>query len=356
MQREDHAAALVVLHAALGAQLAHGQVLGDALLDVLEARVVSVEHLARMHGIEPLLGASAPGHGDQPVEVGADHRRLARLLAHPLEPAKLLLGLLAHGVGHAGGLDLRAVLLDDGGVVLAELLADRVHLSAQEPLALLSVGAGLDVVADALAHLQLGEPLALQPHRELEPLSHVERLEQLDLLLEREVGGVARRVGERAGLADRAHERLDAPVVAAQLEQLLDDRAVLALELARAAVDRLIVGVVLDLDVQLAVGCGVGGAGDAAVEAAQHDGAPAAGQAHAVAHVGDGADARERALVTRHEQDALLVADVHGQRQVHRREDDDVLEGDQQQSAHEWVRFLSGSSRKSGRRSAPALR
>ena len=324
-------------HAAVGAQLAHGQVLGDALLDVLEARVVSVEHLARVHGIEPLLRASRPRHRDQPVEVAADHRRLARLLAHPLEPAQLLLGLLSDVVGHAGVGDLRAVLLDDGRVVVAELLADRVHLSAQEVLALLLLGAGLHVVADALAHLQLGEPLALELDRQLEPLGHVERRQQLDLLLEGDVGGVAGRVGQRAGLADRAHERLDAAVVSAQLEQLLDERAVLALQLAGPAVDGLGVGSILDLDVQLARPKGrggVGGAGDAAVQAGQHDRVPAAGQAHVLADVGDGADVRELVLVARDEQDTLLVADVDRQRQRHRREDDDVLEGDQQQSAH----------------------
>ncbi len=47
-------------------------------------------------------------------------------------------------------------------LVLAELLADRLHLLAQEVLALLLLGARLDVVADAHADLQLGEPLALQ--------------------------------------------------------------------------------------------------------------------------------------------------------------------------------------------------
>ena len=41
------------------------------------------------------------GTGEQPVEVGADHRRLRRLVAHPLEPGDLALGLLAHRVGHA---------------------------------------------------------------------------------------------------------------------------------------------------------------------------------------------------------------------------------------------------------------
>jgi hypothetical protein len=277
-------------------------------------------------------------------DVAADRARLARLLAHALEPAQLLLGLLAHVVGHAGVGDLHAVLLDDGRVVLAELLADRVHLSAQKPLALLLLRAGLDVVADALAHLQLCQPLALELDGQLEPLGHVERGQQLDLLLEAEVGGVAGGVGERAGLADRAHERLDAAVVTAQLEQLLDDCAVLALQLARAAVDRLGVGVVLDLNVELAVGRGRGGAGDAAVQAGQDDGVAAAGQAHAVAHVGDGADVGERALVARDEQDALLLADVYGQRHRHRREDDDVLEGDQQQSAHGGASLSFGAA------------
>ena len=59
-------------------QLAHGDVLGDPVLDVLEAGVVGVEHLARVLRVEPLVGALAPRHGQQPVEVGADHRGLAR--------------------------------------------------------------------------------------------------------------------------------------------------------------------------------------------------------------------------------------------------------------------------------------
>ena len=79
------------------------------------------------------------------------------------------------------------------------------------------------------------------------------RLEQLDLLLEGEVGRVAGGVGERARLGDRAHEGGDAAVVAAQLEDLLDDRAVLALELARRAVGGLVVGALLDLDAQPAL-------------------------------------------------------------------------------------------------------
>ena len=107
---------------------------------------------------------------------------------------------------------------------------------------------------DALAHLHLGEPLALELEGELEPLEDVDGLEQLDLLLEGQVGRVARRVGERAGLRDRADERRDAAVVAAQLEDLLDDGAVLALELADLAVGRDLVGPLLDLDEEPAAG------------------------------------------------------------------------------------------------------
>ena len=276
---------LVLRDAALLAQLAHGDVLDDAVLHVLEARVVGVQHLTRVDRVQPLVGALGPRHGDQPVEVGADHRALARLLAHALEAPELALGLLAHLVRHAGLGDLRAVLLDHRAVVVAELLLDRLHLLAQEVLALLLLRARLDVVADLAPHLQLGEALALKLERAGEPLGHVEHLQQLDLLLVGQVRRVAGGVGQRARLDDRADERRHAAVVAAELEELLDDGAVLALELARPAVDRLVVGVRLDLDAQVAVGAGARGADPASVEALERHGAAAAGQAHVVGDV-----------------------------------------------------------------------
>ena len=73
------------------------------------------------------------------------------------------------------------------------------------------------------------------------------------------------------------------------------------------------------------------GAGDAAGDAGEGDGAAAAGQAHLVGDLGDRADLRELALVTGDEQDARLVARVDGQRHVHRREDDGVVEGYEEQ-------------------------
>ncbi len=329
----DRTGALVGLDPALLPQLAHGDVLDDPVLDVLEAGVIRVEHLTRVQGIEPLLGALPPRHGEDPVEVVADHRSLGRGVALALEPGELPVGLLAHGLGQLGLLQLAAVLLDDRGVVLAELLADRVHLAAEDVLALLLGGALLHVVADAAAHLHLGEPLALQLDRERQALLHVQRLEQLDLLLEGEVGGVADGVGEGPGLGDRAQERRDSAVVAAQLEDLLDDRAVLALELARPRVGLVRIGPFFDLDAQPALRVGLSHACDAAVEPAQRYGAAAARKPHAVGHLGDDADARIVVFVAGDEKHALLRPDVHGQGHVHVREDDDVLQRYEQHRA-----------------------
>ena len=292
-------------------------------------------------GVEPLLGALAPRDGEQPVEVVADHARLGRLVAHALEPRELLLGLLEHVLGHLGLGDLPPVLLDDRALVLAELLADRVELAAQDVLALLLLDAGLDVLLDAPPHLHESEALALQLEGELEPLAHVDRLEQLHLLLEGQVGGIAGGVGERAGLGDRADEGGDAAVVAAQLEDLLDDRAVLALELADAAVGRLSVGPLLDLDEEASLRVARRGAGDSTMQAVQRDGEPAAGQPDAVGDLGDGADLRVLVLVLGHEQHALLVADVDGEGDVHVGEDDDVFQRDEEEA----YRVLAHGSR-----------
>jgi hypothetical protein len=294
----------------------------------------ATEHLACVLRVEPLLGTVAPGHRQEPVEVGADHLGLAVLVAHPLEPGGFALGLLTDAVGQLRLGDLQAVVVGRGRVVLAELLADRLHLLAQHVLALLLLRALLHVLSDAAADLQLGEAFPLQLERVLEAFDGVDLVQQLHLLLEGELGSVRGGVRERARVADRADERGDAPVVAAEREDLLHDGAVLALELDRARAGRLLVGPLLDLDAQPALRIGVRGAGDSSVEADQVDRAASAGQADALAHLGDGADGGVLAFVARNEQHALLVADLHVDGDVHVREDDDVVQWDEQQRAH----------------------
>ena len=300
----------------------------------VEPGVVGVEHLARMHGVEPLLGALAPRHGQQPVQVRADHRRLAGLVAHPLEPRQLTLELLAHGLRQLQLLDLGAVVVGGRSAVLAELLADRLQLAAQHVLALLLGGPFLDVLADAPANLQLGQALALHAQGDAQPLEHVDRLEQLQLVLVGDLGRVGRRVGQSACLANRAHERRDPPVVAAQLEDLLDGRAVLTLQLPGLNARRLLVGSLLDLDQQPALRVGVSRPGDAAVQAREADRTPATRQTMRVADLGDRSHLHVLALVARDEEHTLLVADVDGDADSHIREDDGVVERDEQQGAH----------------------
>ena len=178
------------------------------------------------------------------------------------------------------------------------------------------------------AHLQLGQPLALELQRQLEPLGHVERLEQLDLLLEGEVGRVAGGVGQRAGLGDRAQEGGHAAVVAAQLEDLLDDGAVLALELAGAPVDGDVVGVLLDLDAQRRRRGRCWrrrrrrGAGPR-----ERTARPPPGRRTRSATSATVPTRGELVVVARDEQHALLVADVDRAGSRHVREDDGVVGG-----------------------------
>ena len=147
---------------------------------------------------------------------------------------------------------------------------------------------------------------------ELEPLDDVERLEQLDLLLEGEVRRVAGGVGQRARLGDRAHEGANAPVVAAQLEDLLDDGAVLALELAGAAGGGVSSGRSSTSTRRRPSASVCAAPATPRCRPVSATALRAAGQADALDDLGDDADLRVVALVPRDEQDALVVADVGG--------------------------------------------
>src|SRR5262245_53720062 len=317
--------------------------------------MVGVEDASRLDRIEPVLGALRPRPGDEPIEVGADHGRLGALVAHALEPAQLALRLLAHGVGHARLGDLGAVLVGDRGLVLAQLLADGVHLLAQEVVSLLLLGARLDVLANALTHLELGQAIALEAERHAEALDHVERLQQVDLLAEAQIRRVARGIGERAGIGDGADEGAHAAVVAAQLENLVHHRAVLALQLARLAGWRSHVGMVLDLDAELAVATGARRSGDAAVERLEAHGAGWAGQLDALDHVRDDPHAGIVRVMAGDQEHTGLGADVHRQRHLHVREHHRVVERDQSISGRHAGQTVSVCQDVNGRRGRPWL-
>ena len=231
---------------ALGTQLPYSEVLDDAVLHISQAGVIRVKDLPRVADVEVVLAPDVPWKISHPVEVRSNPAVLGTLLARSLETAELALGLLAHRFGHVRLLDLGPVLGDDISVlVLAELLADGGHLLAQEELALVLFHPLGDVRADLVAQRQLTQDLSRPSKHFGESLFDVDRLEHLDLLLERQVGRIAGRVGHLAGIVDPLQELAHLASVA-QLEDVLDGRAVLAGELEGPLCDDFLV--VLDLD------------------------------------------------------------------------------------------------------------
>ena len=119
--------------------------------------------------------------------------------------------LLLDRLGHAGGLDLLVELLDLLGLVvaLAELLLNRLHLLAQEVLALVLADLRLHLRLNLRSELEHLELLDQDPVQRVHARAHVERLEHF-LLHRRGDRGQARgdEVGEPAGLGDVGRQRL----------------------------------------------------------------------------------------------------------------------------------------------------
>src|SRR5215211_6325733 len=132
------AAAALVGQAPLAAELAHGQVLEDAVLHVLEAGVVGVQDPPGLGDVQGVLGLLAPGELGHGVEPGPDPAVLGALLAGPLQPADLALDGGPDALGHLALGDLGPVGVDAvlAVLALAELLADGGQLLAEDELAL----------------------------------------------------------------------------------------------------------------------------------------------------------------------------------------------------------------------------
>ncbi|GJD96834.1 hypothetical protein OCOJLMKI_4060 [Methylobacterium iners] len=183
--------------------LLHGEVLDDALLDLVEAEMVLVEHHLGAGQILLHLRALVPRDAEHPVEVVAHDRGLGRHRRHLPQLLQLGERLLAGLLGELGLLDL---VLELGelipALVVAELLLDRLHLLVQVVLALGLLHLPLDAGPDALLHLEDGDLALHERQHALEALRHSRDLEDRLLVgdLDREVR--ADRVGELRGLVD----------------------------------------------------------------------------------------------------------------------------------------------------------
>ena len=94
----------------------------------------------------------------------------------------------------------------------------------------------------------------------------------------------------------------------------------------------LLVGALLDLDEQPSLGVGRCGARDAAMQAVEGNSETAAREPDSIGDLGDRSDLRVPVVVLGHEQHTLFVADVDGEGDVHVREDDEVVQRDEQQA------------------------
>ncbi len=162
-----------------GPELPDGQEFQHAVLHVLQAVVVLVEHFVGVVQVEVVVGAAVPGQFGDPLQVGADDLGLHRLAPGAFQPAQLALDLDAGLVGQVQLVELRAELVDLAALlVLAQFLLDRLELLAEVHLAL--------ALAQLLLHVRLDLGLRLE-HADLaldvdqdppHPLLDAERLQQ----------------------------------------------------------------------------------------------------------------------------------------------------------------------------------
>jgi hypothetical protein len=189
----------------VGFHLADGQVLEDALLDLLEVVVVVVEDLLGLDEIDLGLRPLRPGQSHEPVEVGARHGVFGGGGRHLAQAVQLAQGLLLRLVGHARGFDLVAELVVFALLVVAfaQLLLDGLHLLAQVVLALVLLQLGLDLALDLVADLEHLEVFHQDLVEPIEPRADLEDLQHLLLLRGGQRRQAARdEVGEARGILD----------------------------------------------------------------------------------------------------------------------------------------------------------
>ena len=190
-------------------EFAYGDVLDDAVLDLVEAVVIFVEDLARRFQAEVVFRFDRPGQLGQPFEIGADHTDLGRHRVLLLESFDLGECLLLHFLGHPARFDLVAHFARDRflGRAFGEFFLNRPHLLAEIVLTLLAIHARLRFARDLLAEIEDIEPL-LHHHAQLaQTLERIEFFQKFLALLAAELGGKRDHVGEPARLAHAANHR-----------------------------------------------------------------------------------------------------------------------------------------------------
>src|SRR6202035_3468249 len=175
-----------------------------------------------------------------------------------------------------GTLEASPVPGRDVVAAFTELLLDRLELLAQQEVSLRLLHPLVDLGANLLAHRRVGKHVLGPGNEPGETLLDVERLEHLDLLLDAEVGRVSGQIREVTRMPNRP-DRLDGAAGSTELEEVLDEGAILTRELARC-VAGVAVGEWLDLDPERPSDVGLAATEASAVQALQDGDLRAGGQ------------------------------------------------------------------------------
>ncbi len=205
-------------------QLAHGEEFEDALLDFFEAVVVFVQDLLGVVDGAGFLGALLPRHGEQPVDVIAADGRLGGHGRHGFELLQLLDGLVEHFLGHAGGFDLLAQLVELALFAAAQLFLDGLDLLVEVVLFLRALHLPLDARLDVAVEVELFDFDVEHVGNARQARGGIEDAEQFLLFLDAELQVGGDDVGELGRLV-HAHGGDDGFVVERllQLDVLLEE-------------------------------------------------------------------------------------------------------------------------------------
>lgn len=201
--------------------------------------MVGVQDVPGRLQVGGVVGAHVPRQLQHGVQPGADPAGFRALVAGAFQLADLAQRGLADLLGQVGGLDAGPVLIGPVRFALAQLLADRGQLLAQQEFLLRLLHALAHVLGDLVADLDLGQMRAGPVDQHPQPLGHIDRFQQLALLRAGQVGRVAGGVGQRRrvgqpvdvvddlpGLAALQHGQQQLLVLRGQRLDLVGDRGV----------------------------------------------------------------------------------------------------------------------------------
>ena len=206
-------------------QLAHGEKFQNALLDFFQAVVVRVQHLFGVIDGARLLGALLPRHGQQPVNVVAADGGFGRHGRHGFQLFQFLNGLVEHFLGHSGGFNLFAQLVELALLAAAQLLLNGLDLFVQVVLFLRALHLPLDARLDVAVEVELFNLHVQHVGDARQANRGIEERQQILLLLDAQLqiggDGVA-----QLGRLIHAHAGDDGLVVERllQLDVLLEER------------------------------------------------------------------------------------------------------------------------------------